>query len=169
MLKGKSATYLLIAAVATVWGLILYRVFGAMDDDQPVAHRVENTHKAPLDDYSVQRDTAKLLLNYRDPFGKSTSAKPVDSVTLRHKVNIAADEPQVVKPAVTWPSLTYGGYIQNPETRRLIALLYINGRNVMLAEGESAEGVLLVKNLRDSVRVRYQGKTRSFQQQNATP
>lgn len=169
MLKGKTATYLLIAAVATVWGVIIFRIVGSLGDEEPVAIHTTSAKKAPLDDYAFQPDTTHLLLNYRDPFGKSKAPQTIDTTASGKRERKMSTLAIAAKPEITWPTISYGGYIQNPETKKLIALLHINGRNTMLAEGESADGVILIKNLRDSVRLRYQGKTRSFQQQNANP
>lgn len=169
MLKGKTATYLLIAAVAAVWGLIIYRVFASIGDDVPVSTSALPGKKVPLDDYAFKPDTTKLLLNYRDPFGKSSTETTQDTSKSKRRSSKVALTATPVKPEITWPAISYGGYIQNPESKKLIALLHINGRNVMLTEGESADGVKLIKNLKDVVNLQYQGKSRSFSQQNANP
>lgn len=169
MLKGKTATYLLIAAVAAVWGLIIYRIFASIGDDVPVSASALPGKKVPLDDYAFKPDTTRLLLNYRDPFGKSSTVSTSDTSNLKKTASKVTLTAAPVKKEITWPAISYGGYIQNPESKKLIALLHINGRNVMLAEGESVDGVKLIKNLKDVVNLQYQGESRSFSQQNANP
>src|ERR1700753_1159389 len=79
-MKNKKLTYILIAVVVGVWGMILYRVFDTVgeNDDAPVTAFIPKD-KEPLNDYAIQPDTTRLLLNYRDPFGltkqKDTTAK----------------------------------------------------------------------------------------------
>jgi hypothetical protein len=157
-MKNKKFTYFLTAAVLCVWGLILYRVFdavGSNDDSAPTLNM--SPKKEAYNDFSLVKDTAELLLNYRDPFGisprKDTSTKIVKAIT--KKITIMQ-----VKPPMNWSFISYSGYIKNPTSKRLIALLSINGHNVSLAEGETKEQVKLLKNLGDSVKVSYQGKTK---------
>jgi hypothetical protein len=38
--------------------------------------------------------------------------------------------------------------------------MHINGKEVMLTEGENAEQVKLIRNLRDSIKISYHGQTK---------
>jgi hypothetical protein len=64
------------------------------------------------------------------------------------------------KPAMNWSFISYSGYIRNPASKKLIALVSINGQNLTLAEGETKNQVKLLKNLRDSIKISYEGKTK---------
>jgi hypothetical protein len=64
------------------------------------------------------------------------------------------------KPAMNWSFISYAGYIRNPSSKKLIALVSINGQNITLAEGETKNQVKLMKNLRDSIKISYEGKTK---------
>lgn len=157
-MKNKKLTYFLIVIVAGVWGLILYRIFDAVgtsdDMSTPVTLKQE---KEAYNDYSIPKDTTKLLLNYRDPFGitkpKYTTSK-VSKIIARQTIKINP------KPAMNWSFITYSGYIRNPASKKLIALVSVNGQNITLAEGETKNQIKLIKNLRDSIKVSYQGKTK---------
>jgi hypothetical protein len=154
MMKNKTLTYVLGVAVAIIWGLIIYRVVTGLraNDDSDVNIAV-NTVKEPYNDYSIPKDTTRLLLNYRDPFGL---VKPKDTIkvipVVSHKATI------IPKPSINWSFIKYSGYIRNPKSKKLIAILTINGRNVLLAEGEADDNVKLLKNLRDSIRISFNGK-----------
>lgn len=153
-------TYLLGLAVAIVWGIIIYRVVdaagGSDDDHTPVA--VAHGPKEAYDDYAVLKDTSHLLLNYRDPFGlvkqKDTTSIPVKKDYPR-KVAIAMPQP-----AFNWGFIQYSGYIRNPDSKKIITLMSINGKSEMLAEGENRGVVKLIKNLRDSIKISFNGKTK---------
>lgn len=157
-MKNKKLTYFLLVVVAGVWGLIIYKVLVGIyaNNDMPVVSDIKATRE-PLNDYALQKDTTHLLLNYRDPFGvtkqKDTSVKINRSF---HPKNI----PIVAKPTMNWSFITYSGYIRNPASKRLIALVSINGQNTTLSEGETRNQVKLLKNMRDSIKVSYQGKTK---------
>jgi len=151
----------LIAVVAGLWGLILYRVIGAVtaDDDKPLS-LATSAVKESYNDFSLPKDTTKLLLNYRDPFGL---AKPKDTLISKSEkplANKGIAVPVTVKPAINWSFITYSGYIRNPSTKKLVALVSINGQSTTLAEGESKSQVKLIKNLRDSIKISYEGKTK---------
>lgn len=157
-MKNKKVTYLLIAVVLGVWGLILYRLFDAVgnnNDIPPVANMRQV--KEEYNDFSLPKDTAKLKLNYRDPFGL---AKPKDTTSKRTAVSIKQPIKTNVKPSINWGFISYAGYVRNPASKKLVTLLLINGKNVTLSEGETREQVKLLRNLRDSVKVSYQGKTK---------
>jgi hypothetical protein len=158
-MKNKPVTYFLIAAVIGLWGMIIYRVLTAVtqkDDDD--AQQLIASPKETFDDYSIPPDTSKLLLNYRDPFG---IVKQKDTVSAARKMPTAPNRPaESMKPAVNWSFITYSGYIRNPNSRKLVALVNINGQTVTLIEGETKNQVKLLKNLRDSIKVSYAGHTK---------
>jgi hypothetical protein len=157
-MKNKKLTYFLIFMVLVVWGMIIYRVFDAAggDDDAVTVVSVKPV-KEVYNDFTIPRDTTKLLLNYRDPFGlvkfKDTAGLPA----LHHpksKVSLMS------KPAMNWSFIQYSGYIRNPSSKKLIALVSVNGKNEMLAEGDTKEQVKLLRNLIDSIKVSFNGKTK---------
>jgi hypothetical protein len=153
-MKNKALTYGLGVAVLVVWGLILYRVFAYVktddgSDETPVAFT-----KEPYNDYAVKKDTGTLNLKYRDPFGLVTPPDTEKTVRKHTEPRVAI----VPKLAFNWGFIQYTGYIRNPETKKLIAILQINGKSEMMAEGEVSDNVKLLKNALDSVKVRFNGK-----------
>jgi hypothetical protein len=159
-MKNKKLTYLLIVLVLGLWGMIVYRIFNAVtaNDDDNIAQSVKPLKEA-LNDYAMVKDTATLSLHYSDPF-KTAQKTEKDTVTRSHTHVVIRPNPRPTPPAINWSVITYSGYIRNPASKKLIALLNINGRSVALAEGETREQVKLLKNLRDSIKVIYQGKTK---------
>jgi hypothetical protein len=165
--KNKVTVYLLGTTVALVWGIIIYRVAAAAgndDSDAVTEHRVQ-LPKETLDDYAYKPDTTSLMLNYPDPFLQTKPAE-VRKDTLQIPVSrLLASRPVinstvVLKPVLNWNFIRYSGYIANAHGKKLIALVSINGKSLMLGEGESAEQVKLLKNLKDSIKVSYQNHTK---------
>ena len=159
-MKNKMLTYLLGLIVLAVWGLIIYRVFYAVsgddDDDSPAV--LSKAVKEPYNDFNIPKDTTRLLLNYRDPFGL-VSFKDTTATTVKishHKVAV----PSPLKPGLDWNFIQYSGYIQNPGSKKLLALVTINGKNEMLSEGEIKDNVKLLKNMRDAIKVSFNGQTK---------
>jgi hypothetical protein len=156
-MKNKKLTYVLGLAVLVVWGLIIYRVVAAAggdDGDVPVA--AAPVKKEPYNDYAVPKDTTHLLLNYRDPFGL-VKQKDTVKMSLAHNHKIAGT---ALKPAFNWGFIKYSGYVRNPGSKKLLAILTINGRSVNMTEGETIDKVKLLRNMGDSVKVSCDGHTK---------
>lgn len=165
-MKNKAAVYFLVLVVIVVWGLIIYRVVDAArsDEDDPgfMAHTV--IAKEPLNDYELVKDTATLKLNYRDPFALLPSRENVPVSVSKPAGQLVAPVRHILpelsaKPAVNWSFIRYSGFIRNPHTKKLIALVSIGSKSLMLSEGETAEQVKLLKNMKDSIRIAYQNQT----------
>jgi len=155
-MKNKKMVYLLGLVVVLLWGFIIYKLFDAAsggDTDTGVV--ADQPKKEVYNDFAVVEDTTHLLLNYRDPFG---IVKRKDTVTVkksRAKINVLS-----VKSAINWSFIKYSGFVRNPDSKKIIALLSINGKNVMMTEGETSGSVKLLKNMRDSIQVFYSGQTK---------
>ena len=165
-MKKKTINYILGFAVLLIWGMIFYRIFDAIwgNDDvppPPVAHYREKAY----DDFAVKKDTAKPALNYRDPF-KLSITRQAD--TTKRLPVVKTRVMSAPAPRTDWSFIKYSGYIANPATKKVISILMINGRSAMLKEGETAEHVKLLKNMRDSVQVYFQHQTRFISRSTAT-
>ncbi len=157
-MKNKKFTYFLGFAVLIVWGLIIYRIVGTIDtgDDTAIIAPVL-TKKEPFNDYAVPKDTTRLTLNYRDPFGLiqfRDTVKAVSHERTMHNITLAAAS------AINWGFIKYSGYIRNPGSKQLIALVQINGKSADMREGDVVDKVKLIKNMQDSVKVFFNGKTK---------
>lgn len=150
-------TYLLGVLVILVWGMIIYRVFksvGAGDEDaQPAT--VASVKQEPFNDFSFKTDTTRLQLNYRDPFGITLKK---DSISRTRKTTYSEPGKQLSKAAINWGFIQYIGYIRNAKSKKLLTLVNINGENEIMAENEQKKEVRLIKNLRDSIKIRYYNK-----------
>ncbi len=167
-MKNKKSTYLLGAAVLIVWSLIIYRVFSAVNDngsDEPVM--TAPAKKEAYNDYALPPDTTHLLANYPDPFG---SIQQVDTIRHLHEPRPPVQiKPHTTVPAMSWDFIRYVGYIRNPDSKKLVAMVHLNGTELMMSEGDLNGSLKLIKNYRDSIRVSYQGKTKFIPLKPATP
>lgn len=163
--KNKKLTYLLICAVAVVWGIVIYKfVFNDAGDDYTVRTGVTKKTDEPYDQYAAKPDTFKLALNYRDPFGETAPKDVVEEVipAAGKPVNFAPPTPMPVP--VNWSAIRYSGYVTNPVTKKLVSIIVVNGKERMVAEGEVFEGVRLLKNRRDSILVSWKDKQKYIKQ-----
>ena len=162
--KNKTMTYLLICAVAMVWGIIVYRIFfNEATDDEETSFAIAKTVHEPYDRYVVKNDTFHLAVNYRDPFlGKAVTL--VQELKPSVAPRVIQPMPKPVPPPLNWETIRYSGYVTNPITKKMIAILTVNGMERMTAEGESFQGVKLLKNKKDSILVSWMGKQKYIRQ-----
>jgi len=163
--KNKKLTYLLICAVAAVWGIIVYKVlFNETEAGYEPKFKVVKKEQEPYDQYLAKDDTFKLVLNYRDPFLVGVSVVP-ENKGVGSAVPVQANfNPPSLPPPIDWTVIKYSGYIVNPVTKKLVAILVFNGREQMISEGQSFEGVKLLQNRKDSILVSWQGKKKYIKQ-----
>lgn len=155
-MKNKRLTYFLLTVVIAVWGMIIYRVIAAAtaNDDQPPMFAAKPVNDT-INDFRLKQDTTHLLLNYRDPFGMVIQKDTIDKQIRRFSMSAL---PIQKKPSINWNFIQYTGYMRNAGSKKTITLMTINGKNEIFTEGAMKDGVKLLKNLRDSVRISYGGK-----------
>jgi len=156
-MKNKKLTYVLGLAVLVVWGMIIYRIFAAVsaNDDDSTTTAIAPVKEA-FNDFSIPKDTTHLMLNYRDPFGLVAQKDTARFIARRTNVRTVTPTAKTMD----WSFIRYSGYMLNPATKKLIALMSINGQNITLAEGQTKNQVKLIKNLRDSIKISFDGKTK---------
>lgn len=161
--KNKKLTYLLICVVVAVWGIILYKVlFNESAEESNPNFQQAKISREPYDQYVAKKDTFVLKLNYRDPFGGKSAAVAVAESQVKTPAVMMPAKPVVVPP--NWSSIKYTGYIINPKTKKTVSIVTVNGAERMIAEGESFQGVKLIKNKRDSILVSWLGKQKHIKQ-----
>jgi hypothetical protein len=165
-MKKKTINYVLGFAVLLIWGMIFYKIFDTAwgNDDGPPMPAAHYREKA-YDDFAVKKDTTKPALNYRDPF-KLSAIRTADTAKRLPVVKTRVLSAPVIR--TDWSFIKYSGYIANPATKKIISILSIHGRSAMLGEGESAENVKLLKNMRDSVKVYFQHQTKFISRNTVT-
>ena len=155
-MKNKATTYFLGFVVIVVWGIIIYKIIAAASDNSDDAPLINQAiKKEAYNDFSIPKDTTHLLLNYDDPFGIDIK-KDTEVV----KVKKTGATPQMAIPAqpFNWGFVQYVGFVKNPASKKLLTLLSINGKNEIMAEGETKNQVKLIKNLGDSVKIIFNKK-----------
>ncbi|TCD05844.1 hypothetical protein EZ449_15375 [Pedobacter frigidisoli] len=156
-MKKKGITYLLICMVAVLWGLIFYRVFAKGGESDEILTRKSSAKPSYFKLVDHGLDRVPLNLDYDDPFSVaqagSSSSVNNDLLTVRESQSMAPP----IKPVVNWPTVVYAGAIYNPTTKKVIAILNINGKEVMVGQGEQVDGIRFIRQQGDSIRIEHQG------------
>ena len=151
-MKNKYLKYLLIAAVACVWGTILFRIVNAMGDKRPP---VISRNELPATISTEQGNRHYILVaQYADPFLKDV-ALPVELMAQPLAAAVVAPPP----PPVDVSFVQYMGMISNVnQPKNKVGLVSVQGKEEMVKEGDVVAEVKIKKILPSEVKVVYKGK-----------
>lgn len=157
-MKNKKFTTVLICCVVALWGIIFYRIYTAMGEQEEPMVQVAEKKVSYFKLVNHLNDKVVLTFDYRDPFSSSNVVMPIETTEALNKVppNIQVTP----KPQVNWQVIAYTGYINNINSKQRLAIMVVNGKEFMLAEGKSLNGVKLLKYAGDSIKVQYQSEAK---------
>ena len=157
-MKNKTLTYVLLIAVAAIWYQVFFRVTGNLfGEDTPIVQPVDNASAIP----TVERDTFDLQANYRDPFGETK--KVVAVVNPEQPPPKVRNTPRPKPPKTVWPPIKYFGMVKKTESQEPLAILKVDGIQLMLRKGEEMFNEITLKEVgRDSIQVVYKREKRVF-------
>lgn len=146
-MKNKKLVYFLVPLTILVWGLIFYRIFTKIGNQDSDRASFNNTITAP--DREVKSDTLVLIADYRDPFlsGVARSVKQPTSHSYSKPQNtIFQNKPPVL------PDIKYLGLVSNVKNKSKLGLFTIQGKNYLLKEGDCAGNQMkIIKLFKDSL------------------
>jgi hypothetical protein len=142
-------TYLLLFAVAIVWGAVGFQFFNYYDSDVPemdipIAEKFVPNQPTKSESYTIQPD-------YRDPFLGKLYKKPKP----KPKKRIVKPKPQVV-----FPSIAYNGIIKSGKDNTFI--ITINGSQEIFKVKQAFKGVELIRGNDKEVTLKFQGATKKY-------
>lgn len=151
-MKNKKVTYLLLVAVAIVWGLVIYQFFNRVGGADTF---VSDNYVAMADNIQVEQDTFEIVANYRDPFlGTMKRANYHAPVSSSAKIKKKPEpKPEV---SIDWSFLSYTGKVENTVNEKSAYGILIYDDSYIMSKGDEVQGVILDLVYGDSVRVIYQ-------------
>lgn len=157
-MKSKNTVYVLILSVAIVWGVIFYKIFSGMPEEEVVGSSAGMTNRLEyfnlVDHRNDDFDRSESLW---DPFSGLSANKPEEQVVVQAAYSGIATNVRIPEvPPLNWSGIIYRGYVVNPVNKQKVALITVNGKEAMLSEGESFSGLKLLKCGMDSIKVSYQ-------------
>ncbi|GMN06265.1 hypothetical protein MTsPCn5_16540 [Croceitalea sp. MTPC5] len=134
-----------------IWGIIGVKIFSALSpNEQENAPMKEVTFTKVT---TLKRDTFSIVADYRDPF----------LGTLPKKKSLK--KPIIKKKEVQKRNVTYTGSIIDNNSKNSVFFIAIEGEQVLLKNGQTHEGVTLLKGTAKSIRIRYSGVIETIQLQ----
>lgn len=151
-MKKNNKTYLLLAVVIGIWGVIAFKLLsGSNSESDRMTEVASNEVFVPKQ--LKQRDTFSLAVNYRDPFlGTIHAPKKVKKRTIK----------KTVKKAVPQKAISYTGFITDKSSKQKIFFVTIEGQQHLMGINETVQEVKLVRGTKDKIKVRCNGTTRTI-------
>jgi hypothetical protein len=169
MKDNKYAPYILGPILLMVWGLVFYKIYQAVYNEEE-AFDVPQYENLPVFEDQQKEDSYTLLVDYKDPFlgkrfnysSKENTRPRTTNSNARPKVKIVAPKPAVKKTIQKpFPTVVYQGFqIMNTDT---VALLKINTRFYPVArKGDAFQGVQVNEIYKDSIQVQFENQQQTF-------
>ncbi|MBL4604155.1 MAG: hypothetical protein JKY02_00370 [Flavobacteriaceae bacterium] len=139
-------TYLLLFAVAIVWGAIGYQFYKNYNPDIPVVVERSTTRYVPLKKNT--QDSYTISPDYRDPFlGKI------------YRKKIVKIKKGVPKPKVIFPKIVFKGIVNGNKRSYIIE---INGIQEVFVLKQRFQGITLVKATSTSIKMKCLGEVKEY-------
>lgn len=152
-MKKNQKTYLLLALVLTVWGILGFRIVKTVNpsaEELPMATNIGKFRPEVI----KQRNTFSIVANYRDPF---LGTLPKSNIPKKKKKAVTPK-----KEVLPDKDIRYTGLIGESTTGKKIFFLTIDGQQQMLNEKGVFNEVELISGSFQKIKVRYNGKTKSI-------
>ena len=146
---GKNVkTYVLLAVVLVIWGIIAIRIFSAISPETGKEQVTSQASFAPLK--VIAPDTFSIKADYRDPFLGTYRAST--ATVVKPKRTLKKEMPAI--------AIQYTGSMVNNSTKKHIYFVTINGQQHLLEKGKTAGDVTLIRGSEKAITIRYQGFTK---------
>jgi type II secretory pathway component PulC len=159
-MKGKKGIYIMLPLVLLIWVMIIYKIYKTVNGSDDNA--IVQFQDTPASSAKLALDTFTLIANYRDPFlGKIVNdySERKTNINTGSSKNLAPIPTKTITP---WPSINYMGIIKNQKSSKQNALIQVNGKELVLKEGDKTDGLILRKIQKDSVEFIREKETRYF-------
>jgi hypothetical protein len=148
-MNKKRLNIILIPLAVGLWIFIVLRIVTYIRPQQEDEDRMEVWY--PEAESIETSDTLKLLLNYPDPFSRS-SARNIDA----NSNSLPATGRFFDRyPDAPLPDIVFTGTIEPYDRSQTVALLKVNGRSVLVSGGDTVAGMNIISLWKDSVKVRF--------------
>lgn len=151
-MKNKAKTYLLLAAVLTIWGIIGFKIMSTLNPDAPEVNQQEDL-VAFIPKNNMVLDTFSIQTAERDPFLGTLYVK---------KQVLTKPKTSVPKETFEWIPIVYHGTVSKQDSEEKIYVVSINGQQNILRVGQEINKVKLVSATSSEIIVSYNGAKKTI-------
>lgn len=135
---------MLIAAVAGIWGTIIYKIISGVNPDLP--ELTTNQNVAEFNPKPIAQNESFAISDVeRDPF--------LGTLQKKNKPQLKRVKNSVTKPIANAPTINYSGIVKNGNDQ--VFILTINGKQYLMHKGQTLNDVKLVSGTSKQVVVRF--------------
>jgi hypothetical protein len=143
-MSKQQKTYLLLAGVLVVWGVIGYQIFSQLKPTGNISPiKSENFKYVPKS--KIEQEKYFVKANYRDPFlGKlyATKKTKVKKITTQKEI-------------IPFPSVIYNGIIEGGQKKSYI--ITVNGKQEILKINQTFESITLLQANSKEAKIKFNG------------
>ena len=144
-------TYVLLAAVIAIWGIIGYQIFSKLNSNVEIA--AKNSVIEKYEPKNIEKRVAySVNETYRDPFLGTIKTK---KKAIKRKKSIKKTDP--TKP---FPNIIYNGVVNGGGAQSYVVT--INGKQELFKLRETIKGIKLVKATTEKITVQFNNESKSF-------
>ncbi len=162
-MKNKGVTYLLLAVVCAIWGIIIFRIIKGMSGDEE--QNISNNSQTYTSNDKAE-ETYDIIASYRDPFlggvSQSFSQNESSPEIKREKPKTVIAKPTTPalppSPAVVidWSFIHFKGLISN-KGGKAVGIVSINGNEHLVKNNDRLSDVKILSVSKDSILIQYKG------------
>lgn len=169
-MKNKKLSYILAPAVILIWGMIVYKIFFAKEDQMIVPQYTTAISKK---EHRTQIDTFNIEANYSDPFLRRTyianPTKTSSEVNVsdyfygpKPPTNTNTKKVSVKSTPLKWPAIRYEGLIINNKSGKKTGVLYIDNKSNLITEKTIINNLEVMLLTMDSVKIKFKDEDKVF-------
>ncbi len=153
---------MLIILLVVIWGAVIYKYFGKSSSiNDTMGNDLASTNYKPK--YTITKDTFLLEIVNKTPFKASKIVKKKVIQTKPKKTT----KKNVVKPVkkinMTWPDISYHGFVKGKNKSTRLILLKIDNRLYRKRESQTINNLTLIKAYSDSLVVSFNSTKKTIQ------
>lgn len=153
-MKKQNKTYVLLALVIGVWGIIGFKFFSAVNPaTKEIAQSTSDEIFIPQQ--IKERELFAIVADYRDPFLGTVQAP-------KKKGAKRSTKPTIKKEIVPAKSIQYTGFITDKGSKQKIFFITVDGQQQMMSANDTFQEVKLLRGTKTSIRVKYNGRIQNI-------
>jgi len=147
--KKNVKTYLLLALVLFIWGVIGYKVLSSITPEPEENTLAVTTTFKPQS--IKEKDTFSIIADYRDPFLGTVKKK-----------TIKKRKPTVKKNTIPEITVAYTGHISGASLKEKVFFVTINGKQELMSINNTINDVTLISGSKTKIKVSVKKKIRTI-------
>ncbi len=153
-MKNKRNTYLLLAVVIAVWGMIIYKMVNTFYPDKKIAE-TETFHASFKPRPLKAEDTFSIVEHQRDPFLGSFESQ---------RKKRASKRVQPLPPKEEGPKISIGfsGMIAGKSAKEHIYFVSINNKQHLMKINDEIQQVKLIRGNAKSIRIKHNNQLKTI-------